>query len=123
MDWRNLRQDKVGGIRKKQTITTMKLTALICTHNPDMVALNRTVKSIKDYDKTIEVLVIDNCSDMYVPKIKNARYFKLRKYVEAETAKEMGVLLSSGDFVMFFKEGQSVSEWDFKLTQPIHRCE
>ena len=70
----------------------MKFTALICIYNPDIDALNKTVKSIKDFDKTVEILIIDNCSDVYVPKIKGTKIFKLRKNVDYKKVKEMGVL-------------------------------
>ena len=99
----------------------MKFTALICIYNPDIDALNKTVKSIKDFDKTVEILIIDNCSDVYVPKIKGTKIFKLRKNVDYKKVKEMGVLLSRGDFIMNFEEGETVSEWNIEKKIEKHR--
>jgi glycosyltransferase involved in cell wall biosynthesis len=90
----------------------MKFSAVICTYNPDITELKKVVKSLLGLFN--EILIIDDCSDTFVPKIQGTKCFKLRRSVGIDEARRMGILLAKGEFVATFNDNEQISREDIE---------
>ena len=79
-----------------------KISAIICTYNPDVEKLKKVVVyALKRFD---EVILVNDCSDIYIGKFKNVIYLKNKKQLGKKECRSRGVALANNDIVIFLED-------------------
>ena len=82
----------------------MKVSCIIPTYNPNLEQLQQVIQSaIEVFD---EVIVIDDCSDCFIPKIKEVKYIKNICQLGFDDARTRGMIAATGDIVVFLADNQ-----------------
>jgi glycosyltransferase involved in cell wall biosynthesis len=82
----------------------MNVTALITTYNPNLEQLQQVIRSAaKLFD---EVIVVDDCSDCFFPKIKGIKYIRNIRQLGFNDTRARGVAAATGDIIVFLADNQ-----------------
>jgi len=97
----------------------MTFTAIIYTYNPDEAQLKRTISfALQLFD---EVILIDDCSDTYIPKFKGVRMYRNIEHVGLIASKTLGVERATGNAVAFLKDNSALEHLDIDAAREIIR--
>ena len=78
------------------------VSAIICTYNPDVTKFKKVVADALKRFK--EVIIIDDCSDIYLGKFKKCVFFQNKKQMGLKDSRARGAALASYDTIVFLSD-------------------
>lgn len=81
----------------------MNLSVIITSLNENSDRLNKTIQTIRDNsDDTVEIIVIDDCSDIPVSNIDTTvKLFRNENRIGCAPARHFGATIASGKYILF----------------------
>lgn len=101
----------------------MKLSVIICTHNPKPEHLKRTIEAVKQQNLPMEeweILIIDNKSDSPVNKLVDISWHQAAKCIREETlglthARLKGIKEAKADLLLFIDDDNFLKSDYFEI--------